>query len=82
MLLIVLPLGFMFSVIPWSVFLILAPGPDNTKVYYISPVGYNKRCGRGQGHKKLNYRGRLCVVSISFIIVRKILIMLDIVIII
>jgi hypothetical protein len=39
---IVLPLGFTFSVIPWSAFLTLAPGPDNTKVYYISSVGRGK----------------------------------------
>jgi hypothetical protein len=39
--LIILPFGFAFSVIPWSAFLILAPGPDDIKVYYISSVGYN-----------------------------------------
>jgi hypothetical protein len=61
------------------VFLTLAPGLDNTKVYYISSVGYNKRYGRGQGYRKLNCKGRLCVVSTSFIIVRKNLIMLGIV---
>jgi hypothetical protein len=42
MFLIVLLLGFVFSVILWSAFLILAPGPDNTKVYYISSVGCSK----------------------------------------
>jgi hypothetical protein len=79
MLLIILPLGFVFSVIPWSAFLILVPGPDNTKVYYISSVGRNKRCGRGQGYGRLNCRGRLRAVSTSFIIVRKILIVLGVV---
>jgi hypothetical protein len=78
-LLIVLPLSFAFSVILWSAFLTLAPGPDNTKVYYISPVGRGKRCGRGQGYRRLNYRGRLRVVSTSFTTVRKILIVLGIV---
>jgi hypothetical protein len=82
MLPIVLPLGFAFSIILWSAFLTLAPGPDNTKVYYISSVGYNKWCGRGQGHKRLNYRGRLRAVSASFTTVRKILIVLGIVVII
>jgi hypothetical protein len=62
------------------VFLILAPGPDNTKVYYISSVKRNKRYGRGQGRGRLNYRGRLRAVSISFTTVRKILIVLGIVI--
>jgi hypothetical protein len=61
------------------VFLILAPGPDNTKVYCISSVRYNKRCGRGQEHRRLNCRGRLRAVSISFTTVRKILIVLGIV---
>jgi hypothetical protein len=80
MLLIILPLGFAFSVILWLVFLILAPGPDNTKVYYISSVGYNKQYGRGQEHKRLNYRGRFRAVNTSFITVRKILIIVGIVI--
>jgi hypothetical protein len=79
MLLIVLPLGFAFSVIPWLVFLTLAPGPDDTKVYCISSVGRNKRCGRGQGRRRLNCRGRLRAVSASFTTVRKILIVLGIV---
>jgi hypothetical protein len=61
------------------VFLILAPGPDDTKVYYISSVGCNKRCGRGQGRRRLNYRGRLRAVSTSFTTIRKILIVLGIV---
>jgi hypothetical protein len=78
-LLIVLPLGFAFSIIPWLAFLILAPGPDDTKVYYISSVGCSKRCGRGQEHKRLNCRGRLRAVSTSFTTVRKILIVLGIV---
>jgi hypothetical protein len=82
MLLIVLPLSFAFSVIPWSAFLILAPGLDNTKVYCISSVGYNKRYGREQGHKRLNCKGRLRAVSTSFTIIRKILIVLGIVVII
>ena len=82
MLLIVLPLGFAFSIIPWSVFPTLAPGPDNTKVYYISSVGYNKQYGRGQGRGRLNCRGRLRAVSTSFTTVKKILIMLGIVVII
>jgi hypothetical protein len=76
----VLPLGFAFSVIPWSVFPTLAPGPDNTKVHCISSVGYGKQYGRGQERRRLNYRGRLRAVSTSFIIVRKILIMLGVVI--
>jgi hypothetical protein len=80
MLPIILPLGFAFSIIPWSVFPTLAPGPDNTKVYYISSVGCSKRYSRGQGHRRLNCRGRLCAVSASFIIVRKILIVLGMVI--
>jgi hypothetical protein len=75
----VLPLGFAFSVIPWSVFLTLAPGPDNIKVYYISSVGYGKWYGRGQGYGRLNCKGRLRAVSTSFIIIRKILIVLGIV---
>jgi hypothetical protein len=79
MLLIVLPFGFAFSIIPWSAFLILAPGPDNTKVYYISSIGYNKRYGRGQGRRRLNYRGRLRAINTSFITVRKILIILGVV---
>jgi hypothetical protein len=64
------------------VFFILAPGPDNTKVYCISSVGRNKRYSKGQGRRRLNYRGRLRAVSTSFIIIRKILIMLGIVVII
>jgi hypothetical protein len=64
------------------VFLILAPGPDNTKVYYISSVRCNKRYGRGQGRGRLNCRGRFRAVSTSFIIVRKILIVVGIVVII
>jgi hypothetical protein len=64
------------------VFLTLAPGLDNTKVYYISSVGRNKRYGRGQGHGKLNCRGRFRAVSTSFITVRKILIVLGIVVVI
>jgi hypothetical protein len=79
MLLIVLPLGFTFSVIPWLVFPTLAPGLDNTKVYCISSIRCSKRCGRGQGRGRLNCRGRLHAVSTSFITVRKILIMLGIV---
>jgi hypothetical protein len=79
MLLIILPLGFAFSVIPWSAFLTLAPGLDNTKVYCISSVGYNKRYGRGQEYRRLNCRGWLRAVSTSFITVRKILIMLGVV---
>jgi hypothetical protein len=78
-LLIVLPLGFAFSVIPWSAFPTLAPGPDNTKVYCISSVGRNKRYGRGQGRGRLNCRGRLRAVSASFTTVRKILIVLGVV---
>jgi hypothetical protein len=42
MLLIVLFFGFAFSVIPWLVFPTLAPGLDNTKVYYISSIGRSK----------------------------------------
>jgi hypothetical protein len=64
------------------VFFILAPGPDNTKVYYISSVRYNKQYSKGQGYKRLNYRDQFCAISISFIIVRKILIVLGIVVII
>jgi hypothetical protein len=79
MLLIVLLLGFAFSVIPWLVFLILAPGPDNTKVYCISSVGYNKRYGRRQEYRRLNCRGRFHAVSASFITIRKILIVVGIV---
>jgi hypothetical protein len=79
MLLIILLLGFTFSVIPWSAFLILAPGLDNTKVYYISSVGCGKRYGRGQEYRRLNCKGWFCAVSTSFIIVRKILIVLGIV---
>jgi hypothetical protein len=80
MLLIVLPLGFAFSVIPWSAFPTLAPGPDNTKVYCISSVRHSKRYGRGQGRRRLNCRGRLRAVSTSFTTVRKILIVLGVVI--
>jgi hypothetical protein len=80
MLPIILPLGFAFSIIPWSAFPTLAPGPDNTKVYCISSIGRNKRCGRGQGHRRLNYRGRLRAVSTSFTTIRKILIVLGIII--
>jgi hypothetical protein len=76
---IVLPLGFAFSVIPWSAFLILAPGPDNTKVYCISSIGCSKQYGRGQGRRRLNCRGRLRAVSASFITIRKILIVLGMV---
>jgi hypothetical protein len=79
---IILPFSFAFSVIPWSAFPILAPGLDNIKVYYISSVGHSEQCGRGQEHKRLNCRGRLYVVSTSFITVRKILIILGIVVII
>jgi hypothetical protein len=82
MLLIVLLLGFAFSVIPWSAFLILVPGPDDTKIYCISFVGRNKRYGKGQERRKLNCRGRLRAISTSFTTVRKILIMLSIVVII
>jgi hypothetical protein len=64
------------------VFLILAPGLDNTKVYYISSVGRSKRYSRGQEYRKLNYKGRLRAISTSFITVRKILIVLGIVVII
>jgi hypothetical protein len=78
-LLIVLPLGFAFSVIPWSAFPTLAPGLDDTKVYYISSVGYNKRYGKGQERGRLNYRGRLRAINTSFTTVRKILIVLGIV---
>jgi hypothetical protein len=79
MLLIVLPLGFAFSVIPWSAFPTLAPGPDDTKVHCISSVGRGKRCSREQGHRRLNCRGRFRAVSTSFITVRKILIVLGMV---
>jgi hypothetical protein len=82
MLLTILPLGFAFNIIPWSVFPTLAPGPDDTKVYYISSIGYSKRYGKGQGYRKLNYRSRLCAISTSFITVRKILIVLGIIIVI
>jgi hypothetical protein len=76
---IILPLGFMFSIIPWLVFLILAPGPDNTKIYCISSVRRDKRYGKEQEHRRLNYKSRLRVINTSFIIVRKILIVLGIV---
>jgi hypothetical protein len=79
MLPIVLPLGFAFSVILWSAFLTLVPGLDDTKVYCISSIGYNKQYSKGQGCGRLNYRGRLRVISASFIIVRKILIVVGIV---
>jgi hypothetical protein len=82
MLLIILPLSFAFSVIPWSAFLILAPGLDNTKVYYISSVRYNKQYSRRQGRRRLNCRGRLRAISTSFIIIRKILIVVGIIVII
>jgi hypothetical protein len=82
MLLIILLFSFAFSIILWSAFLILAPGPDNTKVYCISSVGRNKWYSRKQGYKRLNCRGRLRAVSTSFITIRKILIMLGIVVII
>jgi hypothetical protein len=61
------------------VFLTLAPGLNNTKVYCISSVRRNKRCGRGQEYKRLNCRGRLHAVSTSFTTVRKILIVLGII---
>jgi hypothetical protein len=71
-----------FSVILWSVFFILAPGPDNTKIYYISSVRYNKRYSKRQGHGKLNCRGRLLATSTRFIIVKKILIIVGVIVII
>jgi hypothetical protein len=61
------------------VFLTLAPGLDNTKVYYISSIRRSKRYSREQGCRRLNYRGRLRAVSISFITIRKILIVLGVV---
>jgi hypothetical protein len=64
------------------VFLILAPGLDNTKVYYISSVRYGKRYDREQGRRRLNCRGRFCAISTSFITVKKILIILGIVVVI
>jgi hypothetical protein len=64
------------------VFLTLAPGPDNTKVYYNSSIRYSKRYGRGQGYRRLNCNGRLRAVSTSFTTIRKILIVLGIVVII
>jgi hypothetical protein len=64
------------------VFLILAPGLDNTKVYCISSVGRNKRYGREQGRRRLNCRGRLRAISTSFITIRKILIVLGVVVVI
>jgi hypothetical protein len=79
MLPIILPLGFALSVIPWSALPTLAPGRNNTKVYYISPVGRDKQCGRGQGHGRLNRRGRLRAANTRFTIVRKILIVVGIV---
>jgi hypothetical protein len=82
MLLIILSLSFAFSIIPWSAFLILAPGLDNTKVYCISPVRHDKRCSRGQEHRKLNCKGRLRAASTSFTIVRKILIVVGMVVVI
>jgi hypothetical protein len=82
MLPIVLPLGFVFSVIPWSAFLTLAPGPDNTKVYCISSIGRSKRYSRGQGRGKLNCRGRLRAVNTSFTTVKKILIVLGVIVVI
>jgi hypothetical protein len=68
-----------FNIILWSAFLILAPGLDNTKVYYIFSIGRSKWYSRGQGYRRLNYRGRFRVVSTSFIIVRKILIIVGVV---
>jgi hypothetical protein len=82
MLLIILLLGFAFSVIPWSAFLTLAPGPDDTKVYCISSVGCSKRYSKGQGYRRLNCRGRLRAINTSFIIIRKILIIISIIVII
>jgi hypothetical protein len=64
------------------VFFTLAPGPNNTKVYYISSIGRSEWYGRGQGRRRLNYRGRLRAVSTSFTTVRKILIVLGVVVII
>jgi hypothetical protein len=61
------------------VFLILAPGPDNTKVYCISSIRRDKRYSRGQEYRRLNCRGRLRAISTSFIIIKKILIILGIV---
>jgi hypothetical protein len=82
MLLTILPLGFAFSVIPWSAFPTLVPGLDDTKVYCISSVGCNERYSRRQGRGRLNYRGRLRAVSTSFITIRKILIVLGMVVVI
>jgi hypothetical protein len=82
MLLIILPLSFTFSIILWLAFLILAPGPDNTKVYYISSVRRSKWYSKKQERRKLNYRGRFRAISTSFITVRKILIILDVIIVI
>jgi hypothetical protein len=79
MLPITLPLGFAFSVIPWSAFPTLAPGLNNTKVYCISSVRCSKWCGKGQGRGRLNCRGWLRAVSTSFITIKKILIVLGIV---
>jgi hypothetical protein len=71
-----------FSVIPWSVFLILAPSLDNTKIHCISFIGRSKQYSKGQGYRKLNYKGRLRAISTSFTTIRKILIVLGIIIII
>jgi hypothetical protein len=61
------------------VFLTLAPGPDNIKVYCISSVGRSKRYSREQGHGRLNCKSWFRAVSTSFITVRKILIVLGVV---
>jgi hypothetical protein len=62
------------------VFLTLAPGLNNTKIYYISFVRRSKRYSREQEYRRLNCRGRFRAVSTSFTTVRKILIVLGIVI--
>jgi hypothetical protein len=62
------------------VFLTLAPGPDNTKVYYISSVGRRKQYNKKQKHRRLNYKGQLRAANTRFTTVRKILIMVGIVI--
>jgi hypothetical protein len=81
-LLIIFLFSFTFSIIPWSAFFTLVPGLNNTKIYYISSVGRNKRYSKGQGYRRLNCRGRLRAVSTSFITVKKILIVLDVIVII